>query len=67
MTTSELDMLCSSARLHADNVRADINNASTRIEHIRLTTLALEAENIAHSLESIRDGAHNANTTRIDT
>lgn len=40
------------ARQHADNLARDIHNASTRIEHLRLTTLALEAERLAEVLES---------------
>lgn len=40
------------ARQHANNMARDINNASTRIEHLRLTTLALEAERLAEVLEA---------------
>lgn len=40
------------ARQHADNLARDIHNASTRIEHLRLTTLALEAERLAEVLEA---------------
>jgi hypothetical protein len=39
------------ARQHADNLARDISNASSRIEHLRLTTLALEAERLAVELE----------------
>lgn len=57
MTSEQLKVLCAIARSHANNLRSDINNASTRIEHIRLTTLAIEADNLASSLENIRDGS----------
>lgn len=40
------------ARQHSDNLTRDIKNASTRIEHLRLTTLALEAERLADELET---------------
>ena len=45
------------ARQHATNMSNDIKNASTRIEHLRLTTLALEADRLALLLEerSARD------------
>lgn len=43
--------LAEMARQHADNLARDIKNASTRIEHLRLTTLALEAERLALELE----------------
>jgi hypothetical protein len=43
--------LAEMARQHADNLARDISNASSRIEHLRLTTLALEAERLAVELE----------------
>lgn len=51
--TNQLTMfrLAEMARQHADNLTRDIKNASTRIEHLRLTTLALEAERLADELE----------------
>lgn len=44
------------ARLHRDNLIADINNASTRLEHIRLTALAQEAANLVTELENYEAG-----------
>jgi len=41
------------AQEHADNLQRDINNASTRIEHIRLTQLALEAHRLVELLQSL--------------
>jgi hypothetical protein len=39
------------ARAHYENLKADIPNASNRIEHIRLTTLAQEAGKLLTDLE----------------
>lgn len=47
----EVLRLAEMARQHSDNLTRDIKNASTRIEHLRLTTLALEAERLAEELE----------------
>jgi hypothetical protein len=41
------------AQEHATNLQQDINNASTRIEHIRLTQLALEAQRLVQLLETL--------------
>jgi hypothetical protein len=46
-----INELVESARMHFDNVQADIRNASNRIEHIRLTTLAQEAGHLLTKLE----------------
>lgn len=50
---TELAEAVASANLHADNLYADIENASTRIEHIRLTRLAVEARNLANVLTKL--------------
>ena len=55
MTTPELADLAAAARIHAANARADIVNAQTRLEHIRLTGLAVEAEQLANRLEAAVD------------
>jgi hypothetical protein len=47
-----LNDLVLAARLHAENLAADINNAGNRLEHIRLTRLALEAKKLADDLET---------------
>jgi hypothetical protein len=39
------------AKQLAENISNDIKNASTRIEHIRLTQLALEAQRLSEKLE----------------
>lgn len=51
-----IEDLVTAARLHRDNITADINNASTRLEHVRLTALAQEAENLLTELENFAFG-----------
>jgi hypothetical protein len=46
MTDQRNNEIASAARALYENIKADINNASTRIEHIRLTSLAQEAANL---------------------
>ena len=58
-----LDQVIEAARIHYENVKADINNASTRIEHIRLTTLAQEAANLLTDIQNLRSDA----ATEFDT
>lgn len=41
------------AKQLATNISNDISNASSRIEHIRLTQLALEAERLVKKIESL--------------
>lgn len=50
---TELQQIATAAREHATNVANDINNTSTRIEYIRLTQLAIEADKIAKDLEAL--------------
>jgi len=47
----KLDLVVAASNLYA-NLKADIENAGTRIEHIRISSLAQEA---AHLLEQIKD------------
>ena len=46
MTVPEFEALRDLAQLHADRTTADIMNAMTRAEHIRLTQTASEAHNL---------------------
>ena len=41
------------AKQLADNLSNDIKNASTRIEHIRLTQLALEAQRLSEKIDRL--------------
>lgn len=43
------------ARMLYENIKADINNAGTRLEHIRLTALAQEAENLVALIDNKSD------------
>jgi hypothetical protein len=50
---SELQKIAVDARNHAENVTADITKTSTRIEYIRITQLAMEADRLATKLEQL--------------
>jgi hypothetical protein len=53
------------ARVHYENLKADIENAHNRIEHIRLTALAQEAHNLYTDLLAFEVGlvySHTSNT-----
>ena len=50
---SNIKDLAQAAREHATNVANDIKNTSTRIEYIRLTQLAIEADTLATELERV--------------
>jgi hypothetical protein len=55
-TEAKLTFLLARANLHAQNLNADIANASTRIEDMRLRRLAIEAETLKQELEEfVRD------------
>ena len=51
MTDEEAKNLAARARLHADNLRNELLNATDRAEHIRVTRLAIEAEMLADILD----------------
>lgn len=46
MSDHEKSELAKAASSLYENIKADIANATTRVEHIRITTLAQEAENL---------------------
>ncbi len=53
------------ARVHYENLKADIANAHNRIEHIRLSALAQEAHNLYTDLLAFEVGlvySHTSNT-----
>lgn len=56
------DQIEQAARMLYENLKADIENASTRIEHIRLTTLAQEAANLLTEIENY-NGSRGAATS----
>lgn len=55
MTTDKatLDALAVQVRAHAKNLSDDIRNASTRVEHMRLTRLAFEALAIEETIVAL--------------
>jgi len=55
------------ARVHYENLKADIPNASNRIEYIRLTTLTQEAYNLLTDLELFEIGLVYARTANLDS
>ncbi len=56
MLNKEFSEIIETARVHYENLKADIANAHNRIEHIRLTTLAQEAHNLLTELRSFNAG-----------
>ena len=54
------------ARAHYLNLKEDIRNASNRIEHIRLTTLAQEAHKLLTDLEIFEIGMVYTRTAGLD-
>ena len=54
------------ARIHYENLRTDIANASNRIEHIRLTALAQEAHNLYSDLRVFETGLVYTHTASVD-
>jgi hypothetical protein len=49
----ELNQITEAARALYTNLKADIQNAGTRVEHIRLTALTQEAANLLTELENM--------------
>lgn len=65
-----INELVEAARLHFFHMQADITNASNRIEHIRLTTLAQEAANLLTNLEKFaaaEDGSTGSTGSQLPT
>jgi hypothetical protein len=55
------------ARAHYEDLKADIPNASNRIEHIRLTTLANSAHKLLTDLELFDLGMVYARVANLDS
>jgi hypothetical protein len=62
MDQQEKDELVEAASNLYENVKADIENAGTRIEHIRLTTLANEAEKLYVKVVNYVNGGQDLST-----
>jgi hypothetical protein len=56
MTNPKLPEIIQAAQLHYDNSLSDIENASTRIEHLRLSALAEEAKTVLDMLNEYAAG-----------
>jgi hypothetical protein len=56
MTNPKLQEIIQAAQLHYDNSLSDIENASTRIEHLRLSALAEEAKTVLDMLNEYAAG-----------
>lgn len=54
------------ARTHYENLKTDITNASTRLEHVRLTALANEAHHLYAKLRAFETGLVYSHTLRIE-
>ena len=62
----DFNRIIETAREHYINLKSDIENASNRVEHIRLTSLAQEAHNLLTDLISFDLGLVYSHTNNID-
>lgn len=62
----DFSLIVETARIHYLNLKTDIENASNRIEHIRLTALTQEAHNVYVSLVAFEVGLVYSHTSRTD-
>lgn len=62
MSPDQKTELVTAASTLFENIKADIKNASTRIEHIRLTALAQEAANLLNKISEVDTAAANMYT-----
>lgn len=63
MSDHEKSELAKAASSLYENIKADIANATTRVEHIRITTLAQEAENLYNQvMDLVRTETSNEST-----
>lgn len=60
MTNSQLHSIIEAAREHSQRLAEDVRLASTRMEHIRVTARAHEAQTLLQQLESLT-GEHATN------
>jgi hypothetical protein len=61
----DFDVIIKTARSHYESIKADLSNAKDRVEHIRLSSLAQEAQNLLTDLIVFELGlvySHLANT-----
>jgi hypothetical protein len=55
------------ARMLYENIRSDIDNAKDRIEHIRISSLAQEAQNLLTDLENFISASTGSASSVIDS
>lgn len=53
----DLNRITEAARALYTNIKADIQNAGTRVEHIRISSLAQEAANLLTEIENLGHAA----------
>jgi hypothetical protein len=63
---TDYSQILKAARDHYNNLKTDIANASNRIEHIRLSTLAQEAHNLLTELQTFEIGLVYSHTASTD-
>ena len=62
-----LHALAATARIHANNLHADIANQQDRVHHINSSRLAVEAANLAAQLEALaEETAHVKDTNHTE-
>ena len=66
MSRQEFNEIVETARVHYENLKADISNAKDRVEHVRLTALANEAHHLYKNLLNFSNGLVYSHTLRIE-
>jgi uncharacterized protein YPO0396 len=67
MTTGrDFSKIIETARSHYESVKADLPNAKDRVEHIRLSSLAQEAQNLVTDLATFEIGLVYSHTSNTD-
>jgi uncharacterized protein YPO0396 len=62
----DLGQIIETARTHYESIRADLPNAKDRVEHIRLSSLAQEAQNLLTDLTTFEIGLVYSHTNNTD-
>ncbi len=66
ITGRDMTELIAAARKHYEDLNGDIKNASSRMEHVRLTDIAQSAQNLLYDL-SAHDNGESYSTGVPDT
>lgn len=62
----DFSKIIETARAHYESVKADLPNAKDRVEHIRLSSLAQEAQNLLTDLVTFEVGLVYSHTNNTD-